>query len=134
MALRTTTALLVVLIQQVTFAESPGAPRTICVAPASLETIESPAAPGLACPSGKLTLQIDAAEAKPWPRTSSMKINGMDPRAPHKVVVMCDGKPQQSFRFRFSEYKSGNLCLFLNDLYGTVQLEQRSQAPWCRCD
>jgi len=81
-----------------------------------------------------LSLKIDGEEATPWPRAASVRIDGLDVRATHTVVVMCDGKPQQAFRFRFSQFKGAELCLFLNDLYGTVQLQERSRSPWCRCE
>jgi hypothetical protein len=60
-------------------------------------------------------------------------VDGLDISARHRVVVYCDKKPQQSFSFRFSEFKAKRLCLFLNDLYETVQLWEPSQAPWCKC-
>jgi hypothetical protein len=47
-------------------------------------------------------------------------------------MVLCDGKPQQSFRFRFSTFKSNRLCLFINDLYQTVQLWKLKESPWCK--
>jgi hypothetical protein len=49
------------------------------------------------------------------------------------VVVLCNHKPLQSFAFLFSEFKTKELCLFLNDLYRTVQLWESKSAPWCKC-
>jgi hypothetical protein len=57
----------------------------------------------------------------------------MDLREKHRVMVLCDGKPHQQFTFRFSEFKGGKACLFLNDLYWTAQLWAPKQAPWCKC-
>ena len=39
-------------------------------------------------------------------------------------MISCDGKPQQSFSFRFAELKTNDLCLFINDLYKTAQLRE----------
>jgi hypothetical protein len=53
----------------------------------------------------------------------------------HRVTVMCDKQPQQSFAFRFSAFGTEpDLCLFLNDFYLTVQLWERKRAPWCKCE
>jgi len=112
-------------------AQSAPVSRSICVAPA---WPTQGASPDLGCRPDRLSLKIDRADTKPWSRTSSAKIEGLDVRARHKVVVMCEGKPQQSFRFSFSEFKSNDLCLFLDDLYATVQLWERRRAPWCRCE
>jgi hypothetical protein len=89
-------------------------------------------APGL-CGSGKLSLKIDDQSISPWPKTNSMKISGLDAGAKHRVVIYRAGKPQQSFRFRFSEFKENKACLFLNDLYWTAHLWEPKQAPWCKC-
>ena len=51
-----------------------------------------------------------------WPTKDGIHID-LDVSATHRVVVFCNGKPQQSFKFRFAEFKSAKLCLFLNDLY-----------------
>jgi hypothetical protein len=48
-------------------------------------------------------------------------------------MVLCDGKPKQSFIFSFSAYKGHKLCLFFNDLYWTVQLWDDEKTPWCKC-
>jgi len=47
--------------------------------------------------------------------------------------VFCDGKPQQSFTFRFAEYGADHLCLFINRLYQTAQLWRPREARWCKC-
>ena len=57
-----------------------------------------------------------------WPTKESVKIDGLAIPGGHRVVVLCGGKPQQSFWFRFSESETPELCLFLNDLYKTAQL------------
>jgi len=104
---------------------------TVCVAPVPVEP-PTTSAPGLGC-SGNLSLKIDDQKGVPWPHRESMQIEHLDLAQRHRVTVLCDGKPQQSFRFRFSEFKTKELCLFINDFYQTVQLWEPRQSPWCKC-
>ena len=107
---------------------------SVCVAaipkemPPTVDPIE-----GLVCPTWNLLVKIDDRKAVPWPRNESVKIDGLDLTHSHRVTILCDGKPQQSFRFSFSEHKERKLCLFLNDFYKTVQLWDDKQCPWCKC-
>jgi hypothetical protein len=103
---------------------------SICVSPVP-STQPKTFAPDLFCRSSKLSFKIDSSAETPWPTKDSLKINGLELAPRHRVVVRCDGKPQQSFKFRFSSYKGHQLCMFINDLYQTVQLWDR--APWCKC-
>lgn len=109
-------------------------PRSLCVAPLPMDAPQAAETPGLWCSPEKLSLQIDKLDRIPWPRAKCVRIEGLDASVQHKVTVLCDRKPQQSFRFRFSEYKSKEPCLFLNDLYKTVQLWEPKGAPWCKCN
>jgi hypothetical protein len=103
---------------------------SVCIAPV-FEKPDGMSAPGLFCESAKLSLKIDTQQAVPFPLISeqhgtyqvgkSLKTDGMDTSTRHRVVVYCNGKPQQSFTFRFSDFKTSQLCLFLNDLYKTAQ-------------
>lgn len=104
---------------------------SLCVAPSSDEEVVR-CAPGL-CGSGKISLKIDDQPILPWPKAESLKISDLDATARHCVVVYRAGKPQQSFRFRFSDFKENKACLFLNDLYWTAQLWDPKQAPGCKC-
>jgi len=106
---------------------------SVCVAPIPKEPPRTAATPDLFCSSGKLSLKIDSLQAVPWPNQKSLKIGDLDLNSAHRVVVLCDGKPQQSFKFRFSEFKTGRMCLFINDLYQTAQLWEPRRAPWCKC-
>ena len=107
--------------------------RSLCVAPNAGETPQRcGGAPGL-CNGGTLSLRIDKQPVQPWPKTKCAKIEGLDAATRHRVVVYRAGKAQQSFTFRFSEFKSPTPCLFLNDLYWTAQLWEAKQAPWCKC-
>src|ERR1019366_7543395 len=102
---------------------------SLCVAPNSSEAVVRC---GQFCESGKISLKIDDQPVLPWPKAESLKINGLDANARHRVVIYRAGKPQQSFKFRFSEFKLNRACLFLNDLYWTAQLWDTKQAPWCK--
>src|ERR1700681_2483225 len=92
------------------------ASRSVCIAPV-LKVPDGRSAPGLFCESAKLSLKIDTQQTMPWPKENGVKAENLDPVVRHRVVVFCNGKPQQSFTFRFSDFKTSQLCLFLNDLY-----------------
>jgi hypothetical protein len=126
-----TTLALSVLVCMTGFAGTQ--PGSLCVAPIPEEPPSTAGTPELFCHSGKLSLRIDGLPAVQWPQKDSFKFASLDFNRTHKVVVLCDGKAQQSFRFRFSEYKSNELCLFVNDLYQTAQLWEAKRSPWCRC-
>ena len=107
--------------------------RSLCVAPNSAETPQRcGGAPGL-CASGELSLRIDHSSVQGWPKSKSMRIDGLSSTGRHRVVIYRARKAQQSFTFRFSEFKSSMPCLFLNDLYWTAQLWEPKEAPWCKC-
>jgi len=87
------------------------------------------------CASNNFSFKVDNRKAFDWPTKDGVRIDGLDLRARHRVAIYCDGKLQQSFTFRFSDLKSTELCLFLNDLYKTAQLwdPTKNRAPWCQC-
>jgi hypothetical protein len=130
---RTTIALVIVAVVAVSVtarAQQVGA--AICIAPIPIEPYTT-SAPGLACPSGKLSMRIDNGPSREWPRGHSEKLESLDIDRVHRVAIACDGKAQQSFKFKFSEFKSRQLCLFINDLYGAAQLWESNRSPWCKC-
>jgi hypothetical protein len=104
----------------------------LCVAPIPLET-PTTAAPGLGCSYQDISLKIDAQKIVAWPHKDSLKIEHLDVTESHRVTVLCGGKAHQSFRFRFTEYQTTTLCLFINDFYQTIQLWEPSKSPWCKC-
>jgi hypothetical protein len=104
---------------------------SICIAPNAAETPQR-CAPGL-CAGGKLSLRIDRQSVQAWPKSESMRISRLSTTARHRIVIYRAGKSEQSFTFRFSEFKSKTPCLFLNDLYWTAQLWEAKEAPWCKC-
>jgi hypothetical protein len=105
---------------------------SVCIAPVLKKSIQA-SAPGLFCESEILSLKIDTRQAMPWPILNCIRIGALDTTARHRVVVFCGDKPQQSFTFRFSKFKTGELCLFLNDLYKTAQMWDAKRCPWCKC-
>jgi len=108
---------------------------SVCVAPVSEDWPLTQGGGLPICDSNKFSLKVDEQKTFSWPTKESVKIDGLDLSVRHRVVVYCDGKPHQSFTFRFSEFKSRDLCLFINDFYKTVQLWDPKQrpAPWCKC-
>jgi hypothetical protein len=107
---------------------------SVCVAPVPVEPPSTAATAEFFCHSGSFSLKIDKQQAFPWPRKESLKIEGLNITQRHRVTILCDGKPQQSFGFRFCDFKTKQLCLFINDLYQTAQLwEESKRSPWCRC-
>jgi hypothetical protein len=106
-------------------------PGSVCIAPISWKALAY-SAPGLYCDADKVSLKLDE-QIVPSPVKESFKIASLDPTVRHRVVVFCAGKPRQSFTFRFSEFKTNELCLFLNDLYKTAQIWEAKRCPWCKC-
>ena len=83
------------------------------------------------CSSANFSFRIDDGPVQKWPRGQPVRAGGLDVAVRHRIRTYCDGKPHQSFSFRYSDYKSTELCLFLNDLYFTPQLWERT--PICKC-
>ena len=104
----------------------------VCVAPYRVQAEFS--SPEIAnCKSENIWLKIDNRPPVRWSHDRSEMLNPRDTSRRHTVAVLCDRKPQQAFFFRFDDVRSDELCLFVNDLYHTVQLWKRSEAPWCAC-
>src|SRR5713101_6792731 len=90
---------------------------TVCIAPNSVEppTLVSP---GGAYNPATLLLKIDKRKAIPWPHKESFKIEGLDLKERHLVVLISDGKRIESFWFRFADFKSANLCVAYDGYQG----------------
>lgn len=100
---------------------------TACVAP------NSPKPPTRISPGGEynpktLSVKIDSGRLLPWPHSESVLIGNLDLDQRHVVTLTSDGKIIQSFWFRFSEYKSNDLCVAF-DGYQGVQLQERQGPP-----
>jgi|SRR5271166_1349404 len=105
----------------------------VCVAPIAAQPDPRSGANIEPCLSQKLSVKIDSREVVPFSKKLSVKIDGLDLAAHHRVVIYCESKPQQSFSFRFSDFKGSSVCLFINDLYKTAQLWEPDRSPWCKC-
>lgn len=78
-----------------------------------------------------LMFRIDSGKKTPWPQKIGFKIEGLSLEEKHLVVVYSGGKPIQSFRFRFTDYKETELCL-LFDGYGGPDLRHISKLCHCK--
>jgi len=77
-----------------------------------------------------LMFRIDSGKKTPWPQKAGLKVEGLSLEDKHLVVLYSQGKPLQSFRFRFRDYNETELCL-LFDGYGGPDL--RHMGKWCGC-
>ena len=104
---------------------------SVCVAPnpAQLPKLISP---GFEYNPATLSLKIDKRQAIPWPHKDSVRIDGLDLKERHLVVLTSDGKRLQSFWFRFSDYENVDLCIAF-DGYGGPELREAKGTPWCKC-
>jgi hypothetical protein len=78
-----------------------------------------------------LMFRIDNGNKTPWPQKVGLRVEGLSLGEKHFVVVYSDGKPIQSFRFRFTDYKETELCL-LFDGYGGPDLRHMSKLCGCK--
>lgn len=106
---------------------------SVCVVPPFWGPERPYSTPGLFCEWEKISIKIDGyAIAAPIKKCT--KIAPLDVSAKHRVIVLCDGKPQQSGTFRFSKFKTNDVCVFMNDFYKTLQFWPADRrAPWCKC-
>jgi hypothetical protein len=83
--------------------------------------------------SGGLQIRIDKRPAVAWPQRESLKIEGLTLTERHLLAVLdSKGKPVESLWFRFSDYKSVDLCMSY-DGYQGVGLQEAKHCPWCKC-
>jgi len=84
--------------------------------------------------SGGLRGEIDKRPAVPWPQRKSLKIEGLDLNERHLLAVIdSDGKSVESVWFRFSDYKSTDLCMAYDGYQGIGLQEGTRRTPWCKC-
>lgn len=70
----------------------------------------------------------------PWPDRKSLKIEELNLSVPHVLAVLdANGKPTESVRFKFSEYKTPNLCMFYDGYQGIGLDDATRHTPWCKC-
>jgi len=90
-------------------------------------------------PDGKinshgLRVKIDKKPAVAWPDRKGLKIDGLNTSEHHVLVVLdSEGKPVESIRFSFSQYKSPDLCVSYDGYQGIGLQELGRRTPWCKC-
>jgi hypothetical protein len=81
-----------------------------------------------------LRVKVDKRPSTPWPDRKSLKIEGLETSERHIPVVLgSDGKPIESVKFRFSDYKSTELCMSYDGYQGERLQEAMRRTPWCKC-
>lgn len=104
---------------------------TVCVV-WNTTKLPSRISPGGAYNPLTLKVRIDRRPAVLWPHKEDLKIDDLDLTERHLVVVISDGKPIQSFWFRFSAFSTTELCMSF-DGYQGVQLADAKTSHWCKC-
>lgn len=81
-----------------------------------------------------LRVKIDKKPATAWPNRKSLKLGELDTNERHVLAVLGpDSKPIESLRFRFSDYKSTELCMTYDGYQGIGLKETTRRTPWCKC-
>jgi hypothetical protein len=84
--------------------------------------------------SHRLKVRVDTRPVEEWPQRKSIKIERLDTSERHLLVVLdSSGKPIESVRFKFSEYKSTDLCMTYDGYQGIGLQEVSRRTPWCKC-
>jgi hypothetical protein len=81
-----------------------------------------------------LKVQVDKRPAQEWPQRKSLKIDGLDTGERHLLVVLdSSGRPIESVRFKFSDYKSTDLCMTYDGYQGIGLEEATQRTRKCKC-
>jgi hypothetical protein len=108
---------------------------TICVASRADDPFRGQVIP----PTGEvssygLRVRIDKRPSVDWPQRKSLKIEGLDINERHLLAVVAgNDKPIESLLFRFSTYKSADLCMDYDGYQGIGLKEASRHTPWCKC-
>ena len=92
----------------------------------------------LANPTGgnrsfNFAIRIDQQPRVPVDHEEPLLISDLAIKETHFVQIFRDGKPFASFRFRFEDYKSKELCLWFKALYETWSLWENTPSVGCKC-
>lgn len=127
------TSIIVILFAVLTSPAMPADNGTICVAPVPLDILSGKYVLGpILFNPATLSLQVDKSAQIPWPHKVAFKVTGLDLRQRHLVTLISDGKPIQSFWFRFTDFQSTDLCLSFDSF--PPELQEAKHAPWCKCN
>lgn len=81
-----------------------------------------------------MTIRIDSLEAVPISKRNAVKISGLTLARRHLVAIRSAGRPVASFRFRFSDYRKTDLCLWYKPGYGQWVLDDEpARIKGCTC-
>lgn len=108
---------------------------TVCVASRAADPFRGQVIPPTGeVSSGGLRVRVNKRPSVPWPQRESLKIDKLDLSERHLLAVLdASGKPVESLWFRFSEYKSANLCMAYDGYQGVGLQETTRHTPWCKC-
>jgi hypothetical protein len=125
---------LLLLVSHFVWAQQPGG--SVCVAARVDDPFwkESAILPNGQINSHGLKVKIDKRPVMAWPERKSLKIEELDTKERHLLVVLdSSGKPIESVRFKFSDYKTAELCLAYDGYQGIGLQEATRRTPWCKC-
>jgi len=124
---------LLLLISQVTGAQQGSG--SVCVASRADDPFwKEPIPSSGEINSHGLRVKIDKRPPMAWPQKKGLKIEGLETSERHVLVVLdSGGKAIESVRFRFSEYKSGDLCMSYDGYQGVQLQENTRRTSWCKC-
>jgi len=81
-----------------------------------------------------IMVKIDKRPVMAWPERKSLKIEGLDTSERHLLAVLdSSGKPIESLWFKFSDYKTAELCMFYDGYQGVGLHDATRRTPWCKC-
>ena len=81
-----------------------------------------------------LRVKIDKRPAIAWPQKKSLEIDTLEAGGRHLLVILdSGGKAIESVWFRFSEYKSTDLCMSYDGYQGMQLHGDTRRTPWCKC-
>jgi hypothetical protein len=81
-----------------------------------------------------LKVRVDGRPVEEWPQRKGLKIDGLDISERHLLVVLDSrGKPIESVRFKFADYKSTDLCITYDGYQGIGVQDATRRTPWCKC-
>jgi hypothetical protein len=85
--------------------------------------------------SNGLRFKIDKRQAVPWPQRKSLTIDGLETAERHLLAVLdARGKPVESLWFKFSDFKSADLCMSYDGYQGIGLQDASRHTPWCKCN